>query len=422
MELQTLKNKYQIIGRNPDLHFALEVSLQAAKTDLSVLINGESGVGKEVFSKIIHTNSKRKHNSFIAINCGALPEGTINSELFGHEKGSFTGATDARKGYFETTNEGTIFLDEIGEMPLNTQARLLRVLESGEYIRVGSSEVKKTNVRIIAATNKNLLQLIDAGKFREDLYYRLSTIPIRVPALRDRHEDILLLFRFFANQFAEKYHAEPIQLSEEAKEKLMSYRFPGNIRELKNIAERLAVFSEHKKNIELEDLIKMADMQDYHATPVMYQGNATVPLHTNNDMILKMFFDLKKEVYDMKNGILQLMNSGNIDPQIFNSNDVHNNNSNGVNNISPISFHPPVKKEVNALVEESLNLAEKEKELIIKSLQKNYGKREKVAKELGISSRTLFRRLKEYDIDDKIYKRTKKQREEAKYHNLVDED
>src|ERR1700710_767672 len=246
MDLQALKNRFGIIGNAPALNYALNVAIQVSNTDLSVLINGESGVGKEAFSLIIHSLSARKHNPFIAVNCGAIPEGTIDSELFGHEKGSFTGAMDSRKGYFETVNGGTIFLDEIGEMPLGTQARLLRMLETGEYIRVGSSKVQKTDVRVIAATNKELLEFTTTGKFREDLYYRLSTVPIRVPALRDRREDIPLLFRKFCVDFAERYKAAPLQLDEEAKNLLIQYSWPGNVRELKNIAEQISVLSEDK--------------------------------------------------------------------------------------------------------------------------------------------------------------------------------
>src|SRR5690242_169041 len=247
MDLQSIKNRFGIIGNSPALNYALQVAAQVANTDLTVLIAGESGVGKEAFSHIIHSLSSRKHNPFIAVNCGAIPEGTIDSELFGHEKGSFTGAVDSRKGYFETVNGGTIFLDEIGEMPLGTQARLLRVLETGEFIRVGSSKVQKTDVRVIAATNKDLLQLVQQNKFREDLYYRLNTVPIRVPALRDRKEDIPLLFRKFAVDFAERYKTAPVQLEEEARVKLMNYPFPGNVRELKNIAEQISVLAIDKQ-------------------------------------------------------------------------------------------------------------------------------------------------------------------------------
>src|SRR5687768_4707289 len=246
MDLQSIKNRFGIIGNSPALNYALEVAVQVATTDLTVLIAGESGVGKEVFSQIIHSLSARKHNPFIAVNCGAIPEGTIDSELFGHEKGSFTGAVDSRKGYFETVNGGTIFLDEIGELPLGTQARLLRVLETGEYIRVGSSKVQKTDVRVIAASNKELLDLVQQGRFREDLYYRLNTVPIQVPSLRDRKEDIPLLFRKFAADFSDRYKTTPVQLDEEAKDLLINYPWPGNVRELKNIAEQISVLSKDK--------------------------------------------------------------------------------------------------------------------------------------------------------------------------------
>src|SRR6478672_5971343 len=275
MELQAIKNRFGIIGNAPELNFALSVAVQVANTDLTVLINGESGVGKEAFSHIIHSLSARKHNPFIAVNCGAIPEGTIDSELFGHEKGSFTGAVDARKGYFETVNGGTIFLDEIGELPLGTQARLLRVLETGEYIRVGSSKVQKTDVRVIAATNKDLLQLVESGRFRQDLYYRLSTVPIRVPALHDRPEDIHLLFRKFAADFADKYKTAPVQLDEEAKNLLMNYSFPGNVRELKNIAEQISVLSK-EKNINAKELQVFLPENNFNRLPVLAGGAGSV--------------------------------------------------------------------------------------------------------------------------------------------------
>src|SRR5215510_8158685 len=273
-DIQSIKNRFGIIGNAPELNYALQVAAQVAATDLTVLIHGESGVGKEVFSNIIHTLSARKHNPFIAVNCGAIPEGTIDSELFGHEKGSFTGAVDARKGYFETVNGGTIFLDEIGEMPLGTQARLLRVLEAGEYIRVGSSKVQRTDVRVIAATNKDLLQLVQQGKFREDLYYRLSTVPIRVPALHDRKEDIHLLFRKFASDFADKYKTAPVQLDDEAKQLLINYPWPGNVRELKNIAEQISVLSQDKQ-ITARELNKFLQPYSSNRLPALAAGNGT---------------------------------------------------------------------------------------------------------------------------------------------------
>src|SRR5215208_5940671 len=268
MDIQSIKNRFGIIGNSPQLNYALQVAVQVANTDLTVLIMGESGVGKEVFSQIIHALSARKHDPFIAVNCGAIPEGTIDSELFGHEKGSFTGAVDFRKGYFETVNGGTIFLDEIGELPLGTQARLLRVLETGEYIRVGSSKVQKTDVRVIAATNKDLLELVHQGKFREDLYYRLNTVPIRVPALRDRKDDIILLFRKFAVDFAERYKTMPVQLDDESRQSLANYPFPGNIRELKNIAEQISVLSIDKQ-VNAREIRKFLPENTMNRLPVL---------------------------------------------------------------------------------------------------------------------------------------------------------
>src|SRR4026209_1351188 len=286
MDLQSIKNRFGIIGSSPALNYALEVAVQVANTDLTVLISGESGVGKEVFSMIIHSLSNRKHNPFIAVNCGAIPEGTIDSELFGHEKGSFTGAMDSRKGYFETVNGGTIFLDEIAEMPLGTQARLLRVLETGEFIRVGSSKVQKTDVRVIAATNKDLLESVNNGKFRQDLYYRLNTVPIRVPALHDRKEDITLLFRKFAVDFAEKYKTAPVQLDEEAKNLLINYPWPGNVRELKNIAEQIPVLSQDKM-ITDKELSKYLQPQAKTSLPVLaHHGNGSTHDFSNEREML----------------------------------------------------------------------------------------------------------------------------------------
>src|SRR6201986_502200 len=302
MEIQSIKNRFGIIGNSPALNFALQVASQVAGTDLTVLIVGESGVGKEVFSQIIHALSSRKHNAFIAVNCGAIPEGTIDSELFGHEKGSFTGAVDSRKGYFETVNGGTIFLDEIGEMPLGTQARLLRVLETGEYIRVGSSKVQKTDVRVIAATNKELLQFALNGKFREDLYYRLNTVPIGVPALRDRKEDIDLLFRKFATDFSDKYKSPPIHLNNEAKSLLQNYSWPGNVRELKNIAEQISVLSTDK-NITAKELEQFLPENNTNRLPVLAGGKDGVSQQefaNEREILYKLFFDMKKDVNELK--------------------------------------------------------------------------------------------------------------------------
>src|SRR5260221_12229186 len=309
MEIQSIKNRFGIIGNSPTLNYALQVAAQVAGTDLTVLINGESGAGKEAFSMIIHALSGRKHNSFIAVNCGAIPEGTIDSELFGHEKGSFTGAVDSRKGYFETVNGGTIFLDEIGEMPLGTQARLLRVLETGEYIRVGSSKVQKTDVRLIAATNKELIEFAQSGRFREDLYYRLNTVPIRVPALRDRKEDIPLLFRKFAADFADKYKGAPVQLDDEAKNLLMNYTWPGNVRELKNIAEQISVLTKDKI-IGAKELQQFLPENNFNRLPVLVGGKGAVSQQefaNEREILYKLFFDMKKDVNELKKVIFDML-------------------------------------------------------------------------------------------------------------------
>src|SRR3954471_7499586 len=309
MELQSIKHRFGIIGNAPALNRALEVAVRVAPTNLSVLITGESGVGKEVFSQIIHNLSPRKHENFIAVNCGAIPEGTIDSELFGREKGSFTGAVDARKGYFETVNGGTIFLDEIGEMPLGTQARLLRMLETGEYIRVGSSKVQKTDVRVIAATNKDLFEYTQNGKFRRDLYYRLSTVPIRVPALRDRKEDIILLFRKFVVDFAERYKTTPVQLDDEAKNMLIGYPWPGNVRELKNIAEQLSVLSQEKLVTSVE-LRRFLPEQQHNRLPVLASTNGSIShaeFANERDILYKLFFDMKKDVTELKRMFVDIL-------------------------------------------------------------------------------------------------------------------
>jgi DNA-binding NtrC family response regulator len=412
MELQSIKNRFGIIGNSPALNYALQVAVQVSNTDLTVLIAGESGVGKEAFSQIIHSLSARKHNPFIAVNCGAIPEGTIDSELFGHEKGSFTGAVDSRKGYFETVNGGTIFLDEIGEMPLGTQARLLRVLESGEFIRVGSSKVQKTDVRVIAATNKDLLNLVQQGRFREDLYYRLNTVPIRVPALRDRKEDIPLLFRKFAVDFAERYKTGPVQLDDEARQRLMNYPFPGNIRELKNIAEQISVLSTDKQigSRELEKFLP-AQSQSVNRLPVLAHVNGHESHEFNNEreILYKLFFDMKRDVTELKKLFFEVIQNPSV---------VHQNPAivNQVKELQTPEITQPVLVTSNLPsqpvvvhndhdihdheeVDESLNIMDKEKELIIRALKKHRGKRKDAAMDLGISERTLYRKLKEYDID-----------------------
>jgi DNA-binding NtrC family response regulator len=407
MDQQAIKNRFGIIGNTPALNHALNVAMQVANTDLSVLINGESGVGQDVFSQIIHALSARKHNPVIAVTCGAIPEGTIDSELFGHEKGSFTGAVDSRKGYFETVNGGTIFLDEIGELPLGTQARLLRVLETGEYIRVGSSKVQKTDVRVIAATTN--------GRFRKDLYYRLNTVPIRVPALRDRKEDILLLFRKFATDFADKYKTTTVQLSEEARNALVNYSWPGNVRELKNIAEQISVLS-IDKNITGEQLRAFLPDQNYNRMPVLAGGNGNVSqteFANEREILYKLFFDMKKDVNELKKmfyDLLQNPGMGSHAPVFTNDNNNNNNlrelstvgnNSNNYNP-SPVIIQGNQEAQIHhhEEVEESLSIIDKEKELIIKALKKHRGKRRDASLDLGISERTLYRKLKEYDIED----------------------
>jgi transcriptional regulator with PAS, ATPase and Fis domain len=416
MDLQSIKNRFGIIGNSPALNHALNVAVQVSGTDLTVLINGESGVGKEVFSQIIHSLSTRKHNPFIAVNCGAIPEGTIDSELFGHEKGSFTGAVDARKGYFETVNGGTIFLDEIGEMPLGTQARLLRVLEAGEFIRVGSSKVQKTDVRVIAATNKELFEFTQNNKFREDLYYRLNTVPIRVPALRDRKEDIPLLFRKFSVDFAERYKTTPVQLEDDAKNLLISYPFPGNVRELKNIAEQISVLSTNKI-ITGRDLTPFLPERSFNRLPVLAHQPAAAGSGTEfaneREILYKLFFDMKRDVTELKKMFLEVLQHGGGSVQMpgnFFNDALMNDHKpmegapqpvlNSTQSGQPMIIGSNGDIHDHVEVEESLNIMDKEKELIIKALKKHKSKRRDAALDLGISERTLYRKLKEYDIEE----------------------
>jgi DNA-binding NtrC family response regulator len=414
MDNQSIKNRFGIIGNSPALNHALDTAIQVANTDLSVLIVGESGVGKEVFSNIIHALSPRKHNPFIAVNCGAIPEGTIDSELFGHEKGSFTGAVDSRKGYFETVNGGTIFLDEIGEMPLGTQARLLRVLETGEFIRVGSSKVQKTDVRVIAATNRDLLEYTQQKKFREDLYYRLSTVPIRVPALRDRKEDIPLLFRKFASDFAERYKTQSVQLDAGAQQLLVSYPWQGNVRELKNIAEQISVLSTDKQ-ITIEALQRFLP-RDTNRSLALLPSGAGFPIPTpadnssttatERDILYKLFFDLKKDMNDLKQMIFEMAHHQNFTPATQSDTLLPVYNNNGAEPVVASSFNnnsTPILLQHNDHhedVEETLMLADREKEFITKALKKHKGRRRDAANELGISERTLYRKIKEYDIKE----------------------
>jgi DNA-binding NtrC family response regulator len=416
MDIQSIKNRFGIIGNSPSLNHALNTAVQVANTDLSVLIAGESGVGKEVFSMIIHSLSPRKHNPFIAVNCGAIPEGTIDSELFGHEKGSFTGAVDSRKGYFETVNGGTIFLDEIGEMPLGTQARLLRVLEAGEFIRVGSSKVQKTDVRVIAATNRELLESTQHGRFREDLYYRLSTVPIRVPALRDRKEDVPLLFRKFAGDFAERYKTMSVQLDANSQHLLTSYPWPGNVRELKNIAEQISVLSTDKYITAdiLQRFLPQANGASRSLTIISGQGGSTSSggvsdFKSDRDILYKIIFDLKKDMNDLKQMIFDVAHhqgytpvepkpSGSMLPVYSEPEHTHTPAAPVYGQAStPILIEPNTRHEE---VEETLLLADREKEYITKALKKHKSRRRDAAAELGISERTLYRKIKEYDINE----------------------
>ena len=415
-DIQSIKQRFKIIGNNPHLNRAIEIAVQVASTDLTVLINGESGTGKDVIPQIIHQNSSRKHKNYFAINCGAIPEGTIDSELFGHEKGSFTGAIDTRKGYFEVADGGTIFLDEVGELPLATQARLLRVLENGEFIKVGSSKVQKTDVRIVAATNLNIPLAIEKGKFREDLYYRLNTVPIRIPALRERKEDIKLLFRKFAADFAEKYRMPAVQLTPEAVVMMENYRWDGNIRQLKNITEQISIIEEER--IITPDILKNYLPNNVTSLPALYKGSKEDDPISERDILYKVLFDMKNDIMELRRTVKELSeqrNSGNIQhlPE--------------PSNITPINATviSPMEEEEDSFIyvqeddykdtenhehtndvqvvntdnkEESLSLLQTEKDMIFKALEKHKGKRKDAAKELGISERTLYRKINEYQI------------------------
>lgn len=405
MDLQAIKQRFEIIGNSEGLNRAINIARQVAPTDLSVLITGESGVGKEIFPRIIHQFSVRKHAQYIAVNCGAIPEGTIDSELFGHEKGSFTGALSDRKGYFEVTDGGTIFLDEVGELPLSTQARLLRVLETGEFMRVGSSKVQKTNVRIITATNVDIPQAVKNGKFREDLYYRLNTIPIHIPPLRQRQEDIPLLFRKFAADFAEKYRMPAIRLTENAVQVLMSFRWPGNVRQLKNITEQISII-ERERTVEADTLKKYLP-EEVSALTIKSGGteNSDSFFTSEREILYKILFDMKKDMNDLK----QLVYGA-----IGKENNTHTDSSNAItslvlrdqykeNNPIPITTSKHIlhtEQIQDAEEEKSFSLEENEKELITKALEKNQGKRKLAARDLGISERTLYRKLKEYNIGE----------------------
>lgn len=407
-EIQSIKQRFGIIGNAPLLNHAVHVAMQVAPTDMSVLITGESGSGKESFSKIIHNLSHRKHGQFIAINCGSIPEGTIDSELFGHEKGSFTGAHEARKGYFEVTNGGTIFLDEIGEMPLGTQARLLRVLEYGEFIKVGSSKVLKTDVRVVAATNVNLLNKVTEGRFREDLYYRLNSVPIFVPPLRERGKDVELLFRKFATDFAEKYKVKPVSLTEDAKAVLIKYRFPGNIRQLKNLVEQISVLSAEQKEIDASTLEYYLPKET--SLPAVINGQYSKENISEREILYKVLFDLKKDVTEVKKMVLEMFADPTQAQQILKNN---THLFEGMHETPKATDAPVVIAQSSVPAEdeeeiqdisheaedESLSIQKKEKELIVRALNKNKNKRKYAARDLGISERTLYRKIKEYDLE-----------------------
>jgi transcriptional regulator with PAS, ATPase and Fis domain len=410
---QQVKQRFGIIGNSDGMDRAIRVALQVAPTDMSVLITGESGTGKEVMPQIIHHYSSRKHHEYIAVNCGAIPEGTIDSELFGHEKGSFTGAHDSRKGYFEVANGGTIFLDEVAELPLTTQVRLLRVLETGEFIRVGSSKVQKTDVRIIAATNVNMLEAIRKGRFREDLYYRLNTVPISLPPLRERREDIHLLFRKFASDFADKYRMPTIRLDENAAQLLAAYPWPGNIRQLKNITEQISVI-EQTREITAEILSNYLPKQVAVPSIVNENGAAGADF-SEREILYKVLFDMRKDITEMKRIVLELLEGSEENFSVQEKTAIINKLHRDVDNVTdatPEEYYPiitPVLSEKaqtfhedideHEEVEESLSLEEREKELIEKALEKHKGKRKYAALELGISERTLYRKIKEYDLN-----------------------
>lgn len=391
IDLQQIKQRFGIIGNSVGLNRAIDVALQVAPTDLSVLITGESGVGKEVFPQIIHQNSARKHGPYIAVNCGAIPEGTIDSELFGHEKGSFTGALADRKGYFEVADGGTIFLDEAGELPLPTQARLLRVLETGEFIKVGSSKVQKTNVRIVAATNVNLVQAVSDGKFREDLYYRLNTVPIQIPPLRDRSEDIILLFRKFASDCAEKYRMPAVRLDDDARQLLTSYRWPGNIRELKNVTERISVIEE-KREITTDILRQYLPNVNVAKYPVLVkQENEQRSFNNEREILYQILFDMRKDVNDLKKLVHDII-GGTVPVSV-------DKDESFASTIHPVTTIQPPVQEAETVEEESMSLEDVEKDMIRRALERHNGKRKNAAADLKISERTLYRKIKEYNLE-----------------------
>lgn len=411
MDIQQAKQRFGIIGNSPLLNRAIEVAIQVAPTDISVLVTGESGTGKEIIPQVIHQLSSRKHGEYIAVNCGAIPEGTIDSELFGHEKGSFTGAAGARKGYFEVADGGTIFLDEVAELPMQTQVRLLRVLETGEFIRVGSSKVHKTNVRVVAATNENMQRAIASGKFREDLFYRLNTVPISLPPLRKRKDDIHLIFRKFASDFGEKYRMPPIRLTDDAVQLLIKYSWPGNVRQLRNTVEQISVI-ETSRQIDSKTLIDYLPPEKDSSPAIIDESFDSV---NERELMYKFLFDMKKDLTDLKKLVLEMVTKeGNVDlnhEQMNVVNRLYDDLNSNLNTriLPPASGNDPVPYiekdeeddyEAHEEVEESLSLEEREKELIAKALEKHRGKRKYAAAELGISERTLYRKIKEYNIVD----------------------
>ena len=419
-EIQQVKLRFGIIGNNEALLRGIDVAMQVAPTDLSVLITGESGVGKESFPQIIHQYSRRKHGQYIAVNCGAIPEGTIDSELFGHEKGAFTGAISERKGYFGEANGGTIFLDEVGELPLPTQARLLRVLESGEFIKVGSSKVEKTDVRIVAATNVNLVQAIAEGRFREDLYYRLNTVPIQIPPLRERGEDVVLLFRKFASDFAEKYHMPPLQLTEDARQMLMAYTWPGNVRQLKNITEQISII-EANREINADILKNYLPENNAQRLPALLGNKESKGFGSEREILYQVLFDMRQDVTELKKLVHEIMTERAVagagsgikssyytspsQPQLVTPATVEPNVTTIIH--SAVQPATPLSSSVNdddiqdteEYVEESLALDDVEKDMIRKALEKHHGKRKSAAQDLNISERTLYRKIKEYGLD-----------------------
>jgi transcriptional regulator with PAS, ATPase and Fis domain len=411
-DLQSIKQRFGIIGNYEGLNRAIDIAVQVAPTDLSVLITGESGTGKEIFPQVIHSYSARKHGQYIAVNCGAIPEGTIDSELFGHEKGSFTGATESRKGYFEVADGGTIFLDEVAELPLSTQVRLLRVLETGEFIRVGSSKVQKTNVRVIAASNIDVPNAINNGRFREDLFYRLNTVPIKIPPLSERGEDIVLLFRKFAVDFAEKYRMPAIRLDGEARNMLLNYSWPGNVRQLKNITEQISII-ESERDITPQVLSHYLPEYGSPKLPALIRRDEEKSFSSEREILYKILFDMKSDMTDLKKLVFDLMRKNDVNIDFAESDsralrdlfrDVREEEVRPDENESPtvdLSVHPVRKniQDTEEIIEESLSLAGKEVEMIRKALEKYNGKRKLAANELGISERTLYRKIKEYGID-----------------------